>query len=90
MGREGTLRKYARVVRSTRKPVRREFFTTLRVVLLGLGVLGGLGYAFQLVGSALQFRPVGSIPKEYVVVFIAAMMGATIGFLAYRKISERI
>lgn len=89
MGGEGTLKRYARIVRSTRKPVKREFLTTLRVVLLGLGVLGGLGYAFQLVGSALQLRPLGGVPREYVPVFIAATMGAIIGFLVYRKMSEK-
>jgi len=89
MGREESLKQYARVVKFTRKPLRREFLSTLRVVLLGLGLLGGIGFAFQLVGSTLQFRPIGGIPREYAVVFIAGMMGAILGYLAYRKISER-
>ena len=83
------IKSYVMVVKFTRKPQKKEFMLTLKVVLIGCAILGSVGYIFQLLGSALQFRPIGGIPKEYVIISIISIVAVIIGFLLYRYRTAR-
>ena len=39
---------YIRVLSITKKPDKEEFFSTLRIVLIGIGVIGFIGFLFYL------------------------------------------
>lgn len=42
------IKNYIRVLTITRKPDREEFVSTLRIVLIGIGVVGFIGFLFYL------------------------------------------
>ena len=49
-------------------------------------LLGSIGYVFQLLGSALQFRPVAGVPKELVIIGIVSgiVLALAISLYKYR------
>lgn len=46
-------KEYLRVARITRKPERDEVMSTLRICLIGLGIIGLLGFIFYLISTTL-------------------------------------
>jgi protein transport protein SEC61 subunit gamma-like protein len=55
-----------RLLRMVSRPEPEEYKMMLRVVLIGLGLLGTIGFVFQLMGSFLEFAGLGGISREYV------------------------
>ena len=53
LGARDMLRGMASVIRLSRKSDREEFFLYLKLVLLGLGVVGIIGFLVKLVSTAL-------------------------------------
>ncbi|MDA4118887.1 MAG: protein translocase SEC61 complex subunit gamma [Thaumarchaeota archaeon] len=53
MGLSDFLRSMVGVIRLTRKSDREEFFLYLKLVLLGLGVVGIIGFFVKLISTAL-------------------------------------
>lgn len=51
--------KYARVLRMARKPEPQEFKQTSNVVLIGIAVIGGIGFAIYLFMTWLQRLVIG-------------------------------
>ncbi len=86
MGISEKFKKYALIIKFTKKPQRREFTLTLKVVTIGFMLLGSIGYVFQLLGSALQFRPVAGVPKELVIIGIVSgiVLALAISLYKYR------
>ncbi|WP_460025537.1 SecE/sec61-gamma family protein translocase subunit [Infirmifilum sp. SLHALR2] len=72
---------WVRVLKLATKPSREEYKLTLRVVLLGLGILGTMGFFFQLAGSMLEFASIQAIPREYALLG-GLVVGAVIFFIA--------
>lgn len=72
---------WLKVLRLATKPTREEYMLTLKIVVLGLGLLGGIGFVFQLVGSMLEFASIGSVSREYALVG-GILVGVVIVFVA--------
>jgi protein translocase SEC61 complex gamma subunit len=68
VGLRETFEDWVKVLKLATKPTKEEYMLTLKTVLLGLGLLGSIGFAFQLVGSMLEFASFTAIPREYMVV----------------------
>lgn len=84
------IKNIARTVRITRKPDKDEFMLTLKVVMMGLALLGSLGFIFQLIGSAFQFARFGPIPKDTAIIFLAAILAVVLGSIVYARKKYRI
>ncbi len=86
MGISDKFKKYALIIKFTKKPERREFTLTLKVVTLGFVLLGSIGFVFQLLGSALQFRPIAGVPRELVILGVISVivLGLAISLYRYR------
>lgn len=86
----GFFKNVARAVRLARKPSWSEFKLSLRVVLLGLALLGSLGFLFQLVGSTFQFARLGPVPRDVAVVVLGAMTAIMLGAVVYARRRYRL
>ena len=53
MGLRSTLKSYASTLRLTKKTTFSEFKLYLKLVLLGMGVVGGIGFIVKLIASFL-------------------------------------
>ncbi|RLE96637.1 MAG: protein translocase SEC61 complex subunit gamma [Thermoprotei archaeon] len=86
MGISDKFKKYALIIKFTKKPERREFTLTLKVVTLGFVLLGSIGFVFQLLGSALQFRPIAGVPRELIILGVISVivLGLAISLYRYR------
>ena len=84
------LRNIARTIRMSRKPDRDEFMLTLKVVAIGLTILGSLGFVFQLIGSAFQFARFGPVPKDIAIIFLAAILAIVMGAIVYARRRYRL
>lgn len=86
MGISDKFKKYALIINFTKKPERREFTLTLKVVTLGFVLLGSIGFVFQLLGSALQFRPIAGVPRELIILGVISVivLGLAISLYRYR------
>ncbi len=85
MGVVDYLRTYGRIFRLVKKPTRDDYLLTLRIVALGLGLLGALGFAFQLVGSTLQFAGFRPVSRDVAILVLAGSVAVIMGFLAYLR-----
>lgn len=83
------LRDIKRALRLATKPTMEEFKLTFKIVLLGMGILGVIGYFFQLAGATFQFATVQAIPRDVVLIAGIAIVVAILGavFYARRKAS---
>jgi len=77
-------KKYALIIKFTKKPERREFTLTLKVVTLGFVLLGSIGFVFQLLGSALQFRPVTGVPRELIILGVIGVIVIALAISLYK------
>lgn len=86
MGISDKFKKYILIIKFTKKPERREFTLTLKVVTLGFILLGSIGFVFQLLGSALQFRPIAGVPRELIILGVISVivLGLAISLYRYR------
>ncbi len=46
-----------RILKISTKPSRKEYFTLIKVCLIGLGILGLLSYIVQLIASVISPQP---------------------------------
>lgn len=76
MGLSDLLSDWVKVVKLAAKPTWKEYRLTLRIILLGMGLLGTLGFFFQFMGTILEFASVQAVPREY------ALMGGIIAAAA--------
>jgi len=83
MGIAEFLKDVARAVRLTQKPDREEFKLTLRVVLIGMSIIGALGFVFKIIGSALQFTGTTPLPPETGLIVLVISTIAILAFLLY-------
>jgi len=74
----------------SRKPDKDEFMLTLKVVAIGLTILGSLGFVFQLIGSAFQFARFGPVPKDIAIIFLAAILAIVMGAIVYARRRYRL
>ena len=81
------LRQYRQVLYYARKPDLREFRQSLRIILIGVGVLGAVGYVFQLGSTALVTL---RMPQPSTEVKILALTGFSIALLAGVWIGRRL
>lgn len=72
-----------RAVRLTQKPDKEEFKLTLRVVLIGMSIIGVLGFVFKMIGSAFQFSAGKPLPPESGLAALFISMIVVLGFLFY-------
>jgi len=79
------LRDTGRMFKLIKRPERSELMLTLRVVTLGLVVLGVVGYIFQLVGSALRAAGAFHIPREIALFALGASMAVVLGLVLYMR-----
>ncbi len=79
------LKDVARTLRVARRPDSRAFKASLRVVALGMALLGAIGYIFQLSGSALRAVAAPALPRDVVVVILAAIAAVTLGAVLYLR-----
>lgn len=85
-----TLSTIARLLRMVDKPTIEEYKLMLRVVLLGLGLLGTVGFFFQLLGSFLEFASIGALPKEYTLFGGIIVIAATLALALYLRSREKL
>ncbi|HDJ97220.1 MAG: protein translocase SEC61 complex subunit gamma [Thermoprotei archaeon] len=85
VGIKSFLRDTARVVRLTKKPEKSQFLLTLRVVAIGLGILGAAGYIFQLIGTTLRGVHAPTIPRDIALAVLAATVAAILGVALYLR-----
>ena len=85
MGLKSFLKETWRMFRLVKKPASAELTLTLRVVALGLVVLGSVGYAFQLAGSALRGAGAPRIAREVVLAVIAVLILITVVAMFYAR-----
>ncbi len=52
----GFMRVSINVLKFARKSDRKEFFLYMRLVLLGVSILGSIGYVVQLIGSIFRLQ----------------------------------
>ena len=84
------LRNIVRTMKMSRKPDKDEFMLTFKVVVVGLTILGSMGFIFQLIGSAFQFARFGPIPKDITIVFLAAILAIVLGVIVYARRRYRL
>lgn len=77
------LRDIKRALRLATKPTMEEFKLTFKMVLLGMSILGVIGYFFQLAGATFQFATVQAIPRDVVLVAGIAIVVAVLGVVIY-------
>lgn len=85
----GFLRDVIRTLRVTKRPEPKVFKASMRVVTLGIAVLGAMGYLFQLAGSALRMVAAPLIPRDILVVVLAAIAAVTLGVALYLRARYR-
>lgn len=83
MGIQEFLRESWRMLKLVRKPEGSELTLTLRVIALGTAVLGSVGYAFQLVGSALRTAGAPRVAREIVLIMVGTLMVVTLAVFLY-------
>jgi protein transport protein SEC61 subunit gamma-like protein len=44
-----TIKKYIRVLKVTKRPTKDDFWTTVRVTLIGIAIIGLIGFIFYLI-----------------------------------------
>ena len=45
-----------RIFQTGRKPTRKEYGLTVKISLIGLGIIGGLSYIIQMIAQAIEQR----------------------------------
>lgn len=79
------VKNFVRTLRVTKRPDQKTYKASLRIVLLGLSLLGALGYVFQLAGSALRMVSVSPISTDILVIVLAAVAAVTLAVVLYLR-----
>jgi len=74
-----------RAIRLASKPTKEEFKATFKIVILGMSLLGIIGYFFQLAGAAFQYAGAGAIPREVVLFGGIGMAIAVLAVIFYLR-----
>jgi len=77
------LKDMARTLKVARRPDSKVYRASLRMVVLALSVVGGLGYVFQLAGSALRMARLPAVSSEVLVVVLAAISAISLAVALY-------
>lgn len=72
-----------RTLRATKRPDSKTFRASMRVVGLGIIILGSIGYIFQLAGSALRMVSLSPPSTDVLVIVIAALVALVLGVALY-------
>jgi preprotein translocase subunit Sss1 len=79
------LRDVARTLRVAKRPDSKAFKASLRMVTLGVTLLGAVGYIFQLAGSALRTVAAPAMSRDVVAVILAVIAAVTLGAVLYLR-----
>ncbi|MEM0459893.1 MAG: protein translocase SEC61 complex subunit gamma [Thermofilaceae archaeon] len=79
------VKNFMRTLRVTKRPDKKAYRASLRIVALGLSLLGAIGYVFQLAGSALRMVSVSPISGDVLVVVLAAVAAITLAVVLYLR-----
>ncbi|RLE80304.1 MAG: protein translocase SEC61 complex subunit gamma [Thermoprotei archaeon] len=89
MALRGFIESTKRILRIARKPTRERLFTSFKASLLGLSILGLLGFVIQLASTvltlAVRMGPVPTIPREIVIYVLVAIIVVILGVAAYGR-----
>lgn len=80
-----SFRNLIRVLRAARKPDGESFKLSLKVTGLGTVLLGVLGFTIQLVASVIQMLPPPTIPREYVLYTLVALLAVGLAVITYGR-----
>lgn len=81
----GLVKNFVRTLRVAKRPDQKTYSASLRIVALGLSLLGALGYVFQLAGSALRMVSVSPISGDIIVIVLAAVAAVTLAVVLYLR-----
>lgn len=81
----GFLKDVVRTLRVAKKPEQKAFKASLRVVSLGIALLGAIGYLFQLAGSALRMVAAPAVSRDVIVIVLAVIAAITLGAVLYLR-----
>jgi len=76
-----------RILKVSRKPSKATFMNSLKITLLGLLILGSVGFAFQITAMVFSFVRI-VIPKiviMYALVIIAVIVLAVVAYMRARS-----
>ncbi|MEM0023115.1 MAG: protein translocase SEC61 complex subunit gamma [Thermofilaceae archaeon] len=79
------VKNFVRTLRITKRPDKKTYRASLRIVALGLSLLGAIGYVFQLAGSALRMVSVSPISGDVLVVVLAVVAAVTLAVVLYLR-----
>lgn len=79
----GLLKDALRTLRVAKKPHARAYTFSLRIVVLGMTLLGCIGYIFQMVGATLRVVAIAPPPRDVLVVVLAAVTAVVLGVALY-------
>jgi protein translocase SEC61 complex gamma subunit len=79
------LKDIVRTLRVAKRPEPKAFKASLRVVTLGITLLGAIGYLIQLAGSALRMVAAPAVSRDVVVVALAVIAAITLGAVLYLR-----
>ncbi len=81
----GILNDIKRALRLASKPTSEEFKATFKIVVLGMSLLGIIGYFFQLAGAAFQYAGAGAVPREVVLIGGFGAAAAVVAVIVYLR-----
>gem|GEM_PF-693211 len=79
-----------RLLRMVSRPEPEEYKLMLRVAFMGLGLLGTIGFFFQLMGSFLEFSGLGGLPRDYVLLVGMVIIAIVLILAVYLRKREEI
>jgi len=79
------LKDVTRTLRVAKKPDSKAFKVSLRMVALGITLLGAMGYIFQLTGSALRTVAAPAVSRDIIAVILAVIAAITLGAVLYLR-----
>lgn len=85
MGISDVIRGWIKVLKLATKPTWEEYRLTLRVVVVGMSLLGVIGFFFQLAGSMLEFASIQAVPREYALIGGAVVAAAVVLLTVYMR-----
>ncbi len=83
MGLSEFLRDTSRTLKLIKKPEKRDLMLTLKVIGIGLLVLGLTGFVFQLAGSAMRSAPSPRLPRDLMLIITGAVLAVILALVVY-------
>ncbi len=79
------VKEMSRAIRLAHKPSWDEFKLTFRIVLLGLALLGAIGFFFQLTGALFQFAEAAFLSRDILIIALVVIVAVTLAAITYLK-----